>query len=171
MKLKFNTLLLLIMVLYGCAMTQDNFITVESFKKRYSIIEVLPVEDYSGSKTELDIAEEMTNQLKSIFRQKGYTIIEDDNVAGDVIIIENRLLNYKAGSAFNRWLMPGAGATQVTVKTIMTDKTTGAHIGDIITNKSISAGGLFTVGAEKSILRSAAKAIVTEVERRNKGKQ
>ena len=170
MKILTSACLLLIIILGGCA-TDPTYIkhsAKDNFQKSYTEVDVRPVKDYSGYEGEFDIAKKMTILIKSALRDKGYTIIEKETANEDALILESRLLNYKPGSAFDRWLMPGAGATQVTMKTIMTDMKTGNQIGDIVTNKSVSVGGLFTVGAEEWILESVAKDLIKEIERRNK---
>ena len=59
------------------------------------------------------------------------------------------------GSAIERWIMPGSGATVGQVSAMLTDTSTGEIVIIARGNATVSAGGLYTIRADKYILASA----------------
>jgi len=83
------------------------------------------------------------------------------------------ILAYDPGNAFARWIVPGAGATKLTVEATIVDKK-GTQLAKIPVDRHISAGGGFTVGAYKYIFEEVAQeiaAIIKDPTRTNGGKR
>ena len=78
-------------------------------------------------------------------------------------VITSDLLVYVEGSAFKRWLAPGAGKTQCTLKTRLIDKSTNKMVLEVVVAKEVGAGGLYSVGAENWILKDAASDVADEI--------
>jgi len=53
-------------------------------------------------------------------------------------------------------LVPGAGTTECIVKGALEDRQTGAQLGVLLSHRSVSGGGLYSVGADKYILDTVA---------------
>ncbi len=69
--------------------------------------------------------------------------------------IKSEIVAYAPGNAFARWLMPGAGATELsTVSKVYA--ASGEEIATIPVSRSIAAGGGSTVGAYKSVFNDNA---------------
>lgn len=170
MKQNFIPLLLLLLVLGGCATAGKPMVQIEEgvSLKRYIVFEVPLCLNETGKSYDFNVTDELTKKVQFRLKDKGY-LIEEGKVSGDTLIIKNSLMSYKPGSAFKRWLAPGAGTTHATVKTSLIDKKTGNVIGEMITDESISAGGLYSVGAYKQIFDVIAKGIVNEIDTRVKG--
>ena len=98
----------------------------------YKAIEVIPVINETGKTFEFDVADKLTQLIKSKIKEKGYVINEEKEAKDSVLIIKSSLVAYAPGSAFKRWLAPGAGKTQATVRTSLIDKMTGESIGEIV---------------------------------------
>lgn len=67
------------------------------------------------------------------------------------------------GSAVERWIMPGSGATVGQVSVMLTDTSTGEVMIIARGNATVSAGGLYTIGADTYILASAVDDVVRQL--------
>lgn len=158
----------LLLFLGGCVAAQPMVSMEEGASlKTYKVFEVIPAINETGETFEFDVTGELTNKVKLRLSDLGYKV-EEVNLSEGVLVIKNSLMDYEAGNAAGRWLAPGVGVTQATVKTSLIDKTTGTIIGEMVTSESVSGGGLFSVGAYKQILDTIAKGIVNEIDTRMK---
>jgi hypothetical protein len=168
--MKYFAVLPLVVLLYGCAGVQpkmwlDKVVSLPA----YRVFEVAPASNDTEKTFEFDVAATLTEHLKSKLQEKGYRLSEDPARLDDVLVIKSSLVAYKPGSAFARWAIPGAGTTLCVVRNSLFDKRTGRLVGEMVTGRSVSAGGLFTVGADKWILEVTASAITDELDKRVKG--
>lgn len=136
----------------------------------YEVIDVVFAENVTGETFDFDIAEALTKHLKLQLKQKGYLITQDIEKDENVLIVKSSIVSYNPGSAFKRWLMPGAGKTQATVRTSLIDKKSGIIIGEMVNSEAVSSGGLYSVGANKWILEVIAKGIASEIDERLRNK-
>lgn len=160
---------LLFLFVAGCV-TSKPMVTMEKGASLsvYKAFEVSPVLNETGRTFEFDVADTLTQNIKSKLRDKGY-VVDGAVPLEEILIIKSSLLSYEPGSAFKRWLAPGFGKTQATVKTLLIDKKTGGVIGEMVSAEAVSAGGLYSAGADKRILDAIAEGIVDEIEKKVKG--
>jgi hypothetical protein len=130
---------------------------------------VAPASNDTGQTYELDIAGVFTDDLTSALRSKGYTVVDATTAPADAVIVQSSFISYAPGNAFQRWLMPGLGPTEATVKTILTDKSTGSVLAGMLTRKEVTSGGLFSVGAYEFILQHVADAVAAAIDKKIKG--
>lgn len=169
MEKNFIPVLFLLLLLCGCVAAKPMVSMEKGVSlKTYKIFEVAPAINETGETFEFDVTGELTQKLKSRLKEKGYIVAEENNseASENVLVLQNSLMDYKPGNAFGRWLMPGAGVTQATVKTSLIDKKTENIIGEMVTSESVAAGGLYSVGAYKQILDTIAKGIANEIDKR-----
>ena len=70
---------------------------------------------------------------------------------------------FAEGSAIKRWILPGWGATIGRVTAMLTDSKTGEILVIAEGNATVSAGGLYTIGAEEYIVPTAVDDVVTRL--------
>jgi len=75
----------------------------------------------------------------------------------DVNIIE-----YRKGDAFKRWLWPGYGSTVLVVEATLLDAE-GNVDATAQANRSVDAGGGYTVGAWESVFDDVARDLVSDL--------
>ncbi|EGY24611.1 hypothetical protein DA2_3227 [Desulfovibrio sp. A2] len=75
------------------------------------------------------------------------------------LVIKTRILAYAPGNAFARWLVPGAGATKLSTESEVYAPD-GSMLAKIPVERSIAAGGGYTIGAWKYVFDDVAKEIV-----------
>lgn len=123
-----------------------------------STLFIAPVNNQTGKKFDVDPVALITSELIQNLRNEGMTVLEKQD-AQALISVDSSLIDYEAGSAVQRWLLPGAGATVCVVRSILTDGKSGKVLGEIIVSETVGAGGLFSVGAETSVPKYVAKEI------------
>lgn len=69
--------------------------------------------------------------------------------------LKSEVVHYKPGNAFARWLMPGAGATELDTLTHVYDAENN-EVATIPASTMIAAGGGYTVGAYKTVFNDNA---------------
>lgn len=135
---------------------------------RYRQLEVMPVSNDTGKEYDFDVVGTLTEKIRSQLTDKGYGA-RGGGAAGDaVLVLKGRLTAYEPGSAAKRWLAPGHGTTHCTVRVSLIDKESGKSVGEIIVAKAISEGGLFSIGADKSILEVVASDIAETLDNKMK---
>lgn len=75
------------------------------------------------------------------------------------------ITEYEAGNAFKRWLLPGYGATVLSVRGTLA-KGDGSAAGAFEHSRGVYAGGLYTVGAWQSIFDAVAADIARDLDNR-----
>jgi len=162
MKYKRNQYLLAVILTIfttGCVTpsgTSDIWIGEGKDLTQYNAVEVLPVKDSTGMTHEIDVSALLTQHIKEQVESIGYLHDSRDEDSAPVLILKPDLVDYGAGSALSRWAAPGAGKSRCVVRSALIDKQSGQAIGEILTIKEVSAGGLYSVGAKEYILEAAA---------------
>jgi hypothetical protein len=83
-------------------------------------------------------------------------------------LLNVNVVGYMPGSAFGRWLMPGVGATVLSVEGNLTDKESGKVLARIRDERGVYAGGLYTIGAWKTIFDTVARDVASNLANRLK---
>ncbi|MDR1314992.1 MAG: DUF4410 domain-containing protein [Deltaproteobacteria bacterium] len=124
-----------------------------------SIFKVGQVTDKSGFKfpenaeEPIDLQQAMNDALQKALTERGAYGADNSNWTVSVDIV-----SYAPGNAFARWLMPGAGATKLSVVAYISDET-GLQAAKIPVERSIGFGGAYTIGAWKYVFDEVAKEI------------
>lgn len=124
------------------------------------------VEDHSGYQPQGD--DPQINLEKSLQEALVKAVVKQ-GLEGSDYTIETKILTYKPGNAFARWLMPGAGATKLETLSSILDKD-GNVIAKIPVERSIGFGGAFTIGAWETVLTEVADEIVLVISKQMYGK-
>ncbi len=161
--------LFIAMLVFGCGASSPA-VRMESSEplRKYGLFEVAPVSNDTGKTFAFDVAEEFGNQIRSQLESRGYIVATVSGPTDNALIVRCSITSYEPGSAFTRWLAPGAGKTQATVLTTLVDKRTGAAVGEMLSADAVGAGGLYSVGADRWILEKIAKGVVDKIEERMK---
>lgn len=162
--------LLLALVTAACATTEpmvwlDKGVSLA----QYRAVEVLLMSNETGKTFEFDVATTLTEHLKEKLQEKGFEVVAERMGDAPVLVLQSRLVVYEPGSAAARWVMPGLGRTQCTVRSSLIDKRSGRILGEIVTAEHVSGGGFFSVGADRWILGVVAGSIADELDKRTKG--
>jgi len=109
------------------------------------------VRNQTGKTFDIDPTALVSSGFHEDLRKEGINILERRDMSLDFVTVEISLVEYAPGSAAQRWLLPGAGATVCVARVTLTDGKSGKLLGEIVANNSVGAGGLFSVGADTSV--------------------
>lgn len=129
----------------------------------YRNILIAPASNDTGGNFEFDVAVEYTQALQTTLTEKGYAVVSTGPSDGPWIELVSSLVSYEPGSAGQRWLLPGTGRTHATIRTLVRDGASGKLLADVVVSDSVAAGGLYTVGMDKRILKNFARALAEEL--------
>ncbi|UTF51796.1 DUF4410 domain-containing protein [Desulfomicrobium sp. ZS1] len=149
----------------GCS-TKSQFNQVSDAQNQcppyFSIGEIKDSSNYSPGKNDpaIEPSEMMRSALKNELTKKGYFAEKSENVS----TINIEILNYAPGNAFARWLFPGAGASKLKIQTALVD-CKNIEIANIPIDRSIAAGGGYTIGAWEYVFTDVAERLVQDLEK------
>ena len=133
---------------------QDNYTPPSDTK-----IEVGSVKNESGEMFEVNVEQLLRWALNGSLAAAG---MRWDRGDGNKMVIESKIVEYEPGDAFKRWLLPGWGATVLTVQCDL--KEGNELVGSVEARRTVSAGGGYTVGAWKGIFDDLAEDIVKDLQ-------
>lgn len=144
----------------GCANVQHQ----ASFDRNYLPeeevrIKVAKVVNDTGFTFDIDIEKMLFNQLEEQLNEENLLCL------GGVepnLFLESRITGYKKGSAFKRWMMPGWGVTELSIRCDLKDGQ-NHPVGSAIASREIFAGGLYTVGAWETIFKAVANDVAEDL--------
>lgn len=129
----------------------------------YRAVEVRAVANDTGRTFDFDVAGSLTDKVRSKLVEHGVLLTEGGQMVEATVVLSTSLTLYSPGNAAARWALPGAGATECIVKGALVDGQTGAQLGVLLSHRSVSAGGLYSVGADRWILDVVATDIADAV--------
>ena len=116
--------------------------------------------DRSEYKGERNLAEEATQTLRE--KVLDTKLFELD--AGAMLRLTCDLEGFAEGSAFQRWLLPGWGATEARIAVMVWEKPGDKVLATFRSHASVKEGGLYTIGADQYIISVGMKDIAGQLE-------
>jgi len=133
---------------------QNNYVPQAGTK-----IEVGPVTNETGEKFDIDVEKMLATALTDKLREKELMWEGKD---GSKLTTKCKIVEYKKGDAFKRWLMPGWGSTALAVNCDLADSNN--VVGIISARRTVDAGGGYTIGAWEKVFGQLAMDIVEDVQ-------
>jgi len=127
-------------------------------------IEVAKSTNATGEKFDIDVEGMMTNALVEAFQSEELLFTGS---AKAKLTTTCKILEYKKGDAFKRWLWPGWGATVLDIQCDLADA--GHVVGTVYARRSVTAGGAYTVGAWEKIFTHVARDVASDLQGRING--
>ncbi len=133
---------------------------------KYQFIFVEPVTNDAAGSFELDVVELIRENIQKELGEAQFQVLSVPSDAADMMLVRANLTLYEPGSAASRWLAPHTGATKCVLRVRLVDAASKQLIGDMVVAKYVGAGGLFTAGADKTVLENAAEELATAIRQR-----
>jgi len=148
-----------ILAMYGCGTVDHKVILKDNYTPQTGTsIEVGKVTNATGQTFEVNVEHLLTQALIQKLQKEG--MFPTDGSANKIVITSD-IVEYDEGNAFKRWLLPGWGAT---VLSVHCDLKEGSQlIGAVEARRTVSAGGGYTIGAWSKIFDSLAGDIVEDL--------
>lgn len=153
------------MILSGCATQAVEQIQHPFLAAKHRTIRIERCIDRSGFKGERDLAEEATRALTDkIMATNRFEAASDPS-----LVVTCDIEGFAEGSAFQRWLLPGWGASEAKVAVVVWEKPDDKVLATFRSHSSVSSGGLYTIGADQYILTVAIDDVVNQLQAWAKG--
>lgn len=121
-------------------------------------MKVEPCTDRTGHAAR-DLSREATDALLEKLRSAGEFDVRDDGR----YVLSCDISAFVEGSALQRWLLPGWGATSSQVAVMVRDSKTGETTAIVRGKATVAVGGFYTVDADRIILASALDDVVRQL--------
>ena len=149
-----------VLAVHGCG-TVDHKLTLKDnyTPQTGTSIEVGKVTNATGQTFEVNVEQLLTEALIQQLQKEGMFLTEG---TANKILISSKIVEYDEGNAFKRWLLPGWGAT---VLSVQCDLKEGSQlVGSVEARRTVSAGGGYTIGAWRTIFTSLAGDIIEDLQ-------
>jgi hypothetical protein len=158
----FFTISLSILLSVGCGTVKHSVDLQEDYAiKTDAKIEVGEVTNGTGLTFDIDIEKLLADALEESLREEKLL----STIPGEPrLIITSKIVEYKQGDAFKRWLMPGWGSTVLMIECDLMDA--NDLIGSVKARRTVDAGGGYTIGAWKTIFREVSKDIAKDLRKK-----
>ena len=157
-----RTLLLIVPILFliSCG-TVEHSVRVsdeQAFRPDTKIL-VNEVSNKTGETFDIDVEQMLRDAMVNELTKEDLL-----GKAGDagVVSMNVNIIEYRKGDAFKRWLWPGYGSTVLVVEATLLDNE-GNVDATAKANRSVDAGGGYTVGAWKKIFENVAADLVSDL--------
>ena len=144
----------------ACANVQHQATFNKNYLPKEDVrIKVAKVMNDTGYTFDVDIEQLLTNTLEEQLMHENLLNLGKTEPN---LFMESRIVGYKKGSAFKRWMMPGWGATELSIRCDLKDANNNL-VGTAMSNREIVAGGLYTVGAWETIFDDVANDVAGDL--------
>jgi hypothetical protein len=183
-------LLIVALLLGGCAATTQINVEPGASLTDYHVIEIGKVTNDTGETYSYDITGFFTDELDHALTTKGFIIAAPGEASGKVLVVNCGITSYSAGSAGKKLastalgLVPGGyfmtPKDSATIKSTLIDLQSGKIVADLVSTPSeienvmpqTSFGnghGISMISTEKLVLREAAWGVATQIDNTIKG--
>lgn len=144
---------------YTSVWTASDFFPIQS-----PVFRIGSVKNETGHDASFDMLGYLSEQTRQQLTSQGF---REDPSDPNAIVIELRVLLFQEGSTFGRWVGAGLGVAYAVVYAAFSKQ--GQPPGaEMVTVSDIGGGGLFSAGAEKTVLEDAASEIAAFLKGGNK---
>lgn len=159
-----SCLALSLILVAGCQTTSTMEVSARPATSGSITLILSPCTDRTGT-TGRDLGAEATQAFRKALAKTSDFVVTDDGRYRLVC----EVTDFRAGSAIQRWLLPGTGQTAGKVSAMVTDAETGETQTIIIGEARVGSGGLYTIGAESYIVPTAVDEVVQKLRKRVRG--
>ena len=150
-----------LLVLSACGTVEHKLNLMSSYTPDSTTgVEVGKVTNETGKTFETEL------KVEDMLRQALTEKLKAENLAWNggmqkKLVLDSKILDYDEGNAFKRWLLPGWGATVLTIQSDL--RQDGQLVGTVDAKRTVSAGGGYTIGAWKTVFDSLAGDVVEDL--------
>ncbi len=156
--------IMMLWIAAGCGTVHHSLELNDGYvPKAGATVKVGPVSNQTGKIYDMDVETMLRDALTNAFTIEGLAV--SGATAG--LMTNCRILTFDAGNAFKRWLMPGWGATELSIQCDLQDK--AGTIGNINAKRTVDGGGAYTIGAWKNVFIRVASDVAQDIRERFNG--
>jgi len=153
----------------GCSTTAQLKGAPESnlLPKRGATVQIRNITMKVSKKYDVDVEKMLRDALGKALADQGLQWSGDPNAVR--FIFNAEILDYEIGSAFGRWLVPGATPTILAIRGELRDPKDEMLAGTLEHKRGVYVGGLYTIGAWRTIFQSVSDDVAKELKIRING--
>jgi hypothetical protein len=126
----------------------------------WNAIQLEPVSNDTGQIFETPVETLILGTLSKKLTEAGVALVARDGTPPQKTVrLSTSLVHFEPGTVSGRWVGMGSGAAICIIRVILTDPDTGQLLGEMVSANQIESGGLFSVGAGKSVAKNVAREI------------
>ena len=145
---------------WGCVNVQHQAKFNKNFLPKEDVrIKVAKVVNDTGYTFDVDIEQMLADTLEEQLMEENLLSLGKTEPN---LFMESRIIGYKKGSAFKRWMMPGWGATELSIRCELKDDKNNL-VGSAIASREVVAGGGYTIGAWKTVFKDVANDVAEDL--------
>jgi len=153
-----------LIMITGCGATDFQSKMPDSFQLRQGqTIEFPPIENSTGKALDPPADQIFNEYMAQLLRER--QLLHTAATQPPTLILKTKLIEYEAGNAAARWVLPGLGTTICTVHAELLDKSNGALQGRMQARQTVSFGGAYSIGADTYICKRAADDLIKEIDK------
>ena len=153
-------ILLVLLLVAGCGTVEHRVALEQQYVVQPGTkVEVGAVKNQTGKTFEIDVQKMLADALGNALKERN---LQWTGEAAPKLVLAADIVEYEAGDAFKRWLLPGWGATVLVVRGTLVDAD-NRTVGSVEARRTVEAGGGYTIGAWETIFRDVANDIVTRL--------
>jgi hypothetical protein len=122
-------------------------------------VEVGEVSNRTGETFDIDVEGMLRTAMNNALTEEN---LHSDPGSQNSIIMDLNIIEYRKGDAFKRWLWPGFGSTVLVIEANLLDAD-GNVDATAQANRSVDAGGGYTIGAWREIFNDVAADLVSDL--------
>jgi hypothetical protein len=158
--------LLPVIWLAGCGTVQHSVnVQDEAAFHPETKVAVDVVSNRTGETFDVDVEGLLRDAMNKKLAEQDLTPAPDSQ---NVMTMNVSIIEYRKGDAFKRWLWPGYGSTVLVVEATLLDAA-GAVDATAQANRSVDAGGAYTIGAWENIFDDVAGDLVADLKMKISG--
>jgi len=155
------SILIAVLTLSGCVSVKHKL----DFESGYvpesgTMIEIGQVTNETGKTFEINVEQMLTDALTEKLRNENLLWVDQEAETNRLVLL-SKIVEYAEGDAFKRWLLPGWGATILTVHGEL--RNGDQLVGTAKARRNVYAGGAYTIGAWKTVFSKVAEDIVDDL--------
>lgn len=159
MKKIFLTGLVLAGILFSGCSAKHSLVFNENFTpKDNTKIELKEVSNKTSQTFEVNAEQMLKEALSKKLETENMLWVNEESSKLQLYV---DILEYSEGNAFKRWIMPGWGATVLSIEATLKDN--NQIIGKANANRNIAAGGGYTIGAWKYVYDDIAADLISDL--------
>ena len=158
--MKALALILSTLILVACG-TSKHSVRVEDKQafRADTTIALGTVANKTGESFDVDIESMLTEAVVGELRKENLHGLQGNP---GVVTMDVNIIEYRKGDAFKRWLWPGYGSTVLVVEATLLDAE-GNVDATAQANRSVDAGGGYTIGAWKTVFQDVARDLIADL--------
>jgi hypothetical protein len=153
---------ILVLSLTGCGAIHHSANFESGFlPKPDTKIKVGTVVNETGQTFDIDIPNMLAGELSRALKNEG--LLWTEGLNNEHLIISCKIVGYEKGNALKRWLVPGWGSTALSVQCDLNKNTSSQIVGSVNALHSVSAGGLYSANAWKTVFTDLSKDVTKDL--------